>query len=170
MSNQENDEGMQLGCVAVNAVDKIEDGCDAVVNCNSAIDNCDAVVDNCDPVVDNCDAVVDNFDAVVDNCNAVVASCDDMGASCDDMGASCAAVVDSNAMVGCVDIQTDSEAGRVSDFYNSSGEQNTAECNVRLVEVSEENIVENNCQYEARVGTITTMQAKNIDKGTFTNI
>lgn len=137
MSNQENGEGMQIGCAAVNAVNEIEDGCDAVVNC---------------------DAVVDNWDAVVDN--SVVASCDDMGASC-------AAVVDSNAMVWCVDIQTDSEAGRVSDFYNSSGEQNTAECNVRLVEVSEENIVENNCQDEARVGT---MQAKNINKGTFTNI
>ena len=133
---------MQIGCAAVNAVDEIEDGCDATVNCDSVVDNCDAVVDNC---------------------NAVVASCDDMGASC-------AAVVDSNVMVGCVDIQTDSEAGRASDFYNSSGEQNTVECNVRLVEVSEENIVENNCQDEARVGTITTMQAKNIDKGTFTNI
>ena len=47
MSNQENDEGMQIGCAAVNAVDEIEDGCDAV------IDNCDAVVDNCDAVVDN---------------------------------------------------------------------------------------------------------------------
>ena len=99
-------------------MDEIEDGCDAVVNC---------------------DCMIDNWDAVVDNCNAVV---------------------DSNAMVGCVDIQTDSKAGRVSDFYNSSGEQNTAECNVRLIEVSEENIVENNRQDEARVGI---MQAKNID-------
>ena len=63
---------MQIGCAAVNAVDETEDGCDAVVNCDS--------------VIDNCDAVVDNWDAVV--------------ASCDDMGASCAAVVDSNAMVG----------------------------------------------------------------------
>ena len=128
-------EGMQIGCAAVNAVDEIEDGRDAVVNCDSVVGNCGAVV-----------------------------------ASCDYMGASCTAVVDSNAMFGCVDIQTDSEAGRVSDFYNSSGEQNTAECSIRLVEVSEENIVENNCQDEARVGTIITMLAKNMNKGTFTNI
>ena len=38
-----------------------------------------------------------NMVFVVDNWDAVVASCDDMGASC-------AAVDDSNAMAGCVDI------------------------------------------------------------------
>ncbi len=148
-TNQEHEEGNKIGCADVIAVDEPGHGCDAVV------DNGDAVVGNCDAVA-ACHAVV--------GCDSVV-GCDTEVDLC-------------NAVADCVDIVgTGSGRGPRAVDCNSGGEQNIVGCNVRLVEVSQENVAcfENDCQDEANENALAnseagTMQAKNRDKGTFTNL